>query len=232
MIKNLLLIFLALMVSSTLSAQTRTIKGNIKTESGEPIVGATIIQKGTFNGTITDKDGNFSISITGDDAELEVSAISYKNQTIKIEQKTQLDVILKNDYMQLDEVVVTGYGNQKKINLSGAVENVEIKDLDTRTVTNAGLALQGKVSGVNVIQTSGQPGYDDTEIRIRGVSSIENNNEPLVIIDGMEGSLNDVNPRNIESMTVLKDASSAAIYGNRAAAGVIIIKQKKESQGE
>lgn len=220
------------MVSAPLSAQERTIKGNVKTESGEPIPGVNIIEKDVYHGTITDKEGNFSISLSGDDAEIVVSSIGYKNQTIQVGQQTQLEIILKPDYMELDEVVVTGYGYQKKINLSGAVENVEIKDLDTRTVTNAGLALQGKVSGVNVIQTSGQPGHDGTEIRIRGVSSIENNNEPLVIIDGMEGSLNDVNPRNIQSMSVLKDASSAAIYGNRAAAGVIIIETKEGSAGE
>ncbi len=206
------------------------LSGVVQDENKEAIPGATIMIKGTGDGTITDVEGRFTITVNESDV-LQISSLGFKTQEIIYKGQATLSVTLTSDVMNLEEFVSVGYGSRKKVNLTGAVENISTEDIATRTITNAGQALQGKVSGVIITQNSGQPGQDEAEIRIRGVSSIENSNDPLVIIDGIEGQLDDVNPKNIESMSVLKDASSAAIYGNRAAAGVIIITTKSGTKG-
>ena len=227
--RRILLLLPLLFFICNVSGQGRQIWGKVIDEQGETMIGVTIRVDQSSVGTITNIDGVFELEVPEQAKELVVSYVGFRTANIPITAADHYEIMLKQDYTNLEEVVVTGYSSQKRLNLTGAIENVAVEDLDSRSITNAGLALQGKVSGVMVTQNSGQPGQDNAEIRIRGVSSIENNNDPLVIIDGMEGELEDVHPRNIESMTVLKDASSAAIYGNRASAGVIIITTK---QGE
>jgi len=224
-----ILFILALILSCNTLLLAQNVSGVVYDEHGETMPGVTVMVTGTNTGTITDINGQFTI-IAENGKSLSFSFIGYQSQTIMVTSQA-IEVNMVSDIMKLDEVVAVGYGSRKKINLTGAVESVNTDDIATRTITNAGQALQGKVSGVIVTQNSGQPGQDETEIRIRGVSSIENSNDPLVIIDGIEGQLSDVHPNDIESMSVLKDASSAAIYGNRAAAGVIIITTKTGGSG-
>ena len=207
-------------------AETRTITGQVVDEEDMAIIGATVVTS-DGSGTITDLDGNFSLNISEATKTIEVSYMGYKSQTLKVGDKTVFFVRLEADVHTLQEVVAVGYGTQKKINLTGSIENVDMRTLENRALTNASMALQGQVSGVMVVQGSGQAGGDQAQIRIRGISSMENNNSPLVIIDGMEGDINDVDPKDIESMTVMKDASSAAIYGNKAASGVVLITTKR-----
>ena len=218
-------------------AQPREIKGVVHDENDKPMSGVTVYVQETGAGTITGSKGTYSIKIPGPKSEITFSFMGYKTLKLKADDpKAKFDVIkLVPDQQMLDavEVVQVGYGTQKKVNLLGSAENVSVKDLENRPITQASMALQGTISGIDVVQNSGQPGQDQGSIRIRGVSSIANNNEPLVLIDGVEGDINQVNPKDIESMSVLKDASSAAIYGNRAAAGVVLITTKSgEGSGE
>ncbi|MRZ52729.1 SusC/RagA family TonB-linked outer membrane protein, partial [Parabacteroides distasonis] len=208
---------------------SKRIKGCIKDSSGEPIVGANVVEKGTTNGAITDIDGNFSIEVaTG--AVLQISYIGYSTQDIRITDKTSYNVVLKEDAEVLDEVVVVGYGTMRKRDLTGAVSQLkgdEIADLPLRSASDA---LQGKAAGVTITSTSGTPGAMGT-VRIRGVGTI-NDNDPLYVVDGLpQSGIGWLNPRDIESMEVLKDASAQAIYGARAANGVILITTKKGATG-
>ncbi|MDY0104287.1 MAG: TonB-dependent receptor [Lentimicrobium sp.] len=215
-----------ILFSGSLSAQnTITITGQVVDEANEPLIGVSVVADG--RGTITDLDGNFTMTIPAGAKEIRVSYVGYKTVRLLVGSKVNFRVVLENDVVMLQEVVAVGYGTQRKENLTGAIENVNVKSLEGRALTNASMALQGQVAGVMVIQQSGQAGEDQAQIRIRGISSMENNNIPLVIIDGMEGDINDVDPQDIESMTVMKDASSAAIYGNKAASGVILITTKR-----
>lgn len=215
-----------LCLSGYLSAQNSiTIKGQVVDETNEPLIGVSVVADG--KGTITDMDGNFTMTIPAGTKEIRVSYIGYKTARLLVGNKVNFRVVLESDVVMLQEVVAVGYGTQRKENLTGAIENVNVKSLEGRALTNASMALQGQVAGVMVVQQSGQAGEDQAQIRIRGISSMENNNVPLVIIDGMEGSINDVDPQDIESMTVMKDASSAAIYGNKAASGVILITTRR-----
>ena len=218
-------------------AQPREIKGVVHDENDKPMSGVTVYVQETGAGTITGSKGTYSIKIPGPKSEITFSFMGYKTLKLKADDpKARFDIIkLLPDQQMLDavEVVQVGYGTQKKVNLLGSAENVSVKDLENRPITQASMALQGTISGIDVVQNSGQPGQDQGSIRIRGVSSIANNNEPLVLIDGVEGDINQINPKDIESMSVLKDASSAAIYGNRAAAGVVLITTKSgEGSGE
>ena len=208
---------------------SKKIKGCIKDSSGEPIVGAHVVEKGTTNGAITDIDGNFSIEVaTG--AVLQISYIGYNTQDIRVTDKTSYNVVLKEDAEALDEIVVVGYGTMRKRDLTGAVSQLkgdEIADLPLRSASDA---LQGKAAGVTITSTSGTPGAMGT-VRIRGVGTI-NNNDPLYVVDGLpQTDIGWLNPRDIESMEVLKDASAQAIYGARAANGVILITTKKGATG-
>ncbi len=203
----------------------RTIVGTVTDENGEPAIGANLIEKGTTNGVVTNVKGEFSITVSPN-ATLVFSYIGYIDQEVRIKGQTSLRITLKEDLQALEEVVVVGYGTQKKVNLTGAIGNVNMQDIVSRPVTNAGNILQGKVSGVYAMQQSGKPGDDGAIINVRGVGTL-NNSDPLILIDGFPGSMNDINPLDIESVSVLKDASSASIYGNRAANGVILITTKK-----
>lgn len=207
------------------------VKGKVIDATGEPVIGATVKEVGTNNGIVTDIDGNFSLAVQPG-ASLEISFVGYKTETVKAVAGKSLTVTLKEDNEMLEEVVVVGYGVQKKVNLTGAVSTVNVdKQLKGRAVSNISSGLSGLVPGLDVRQSSGQPGKDDAVINIRGIGTL-NNSSPLIIIDGIAGSMSDINPNDIESVSVLKDASSAAIYGSRAANGVVLITTKKGQQGK
>ncbi|MDD2953567.1 MAG: TonB-dependent receptor [Parabacteroides sp.] len=218
-------------VAAVAPQQSRDISGVITDTNGEPIIGANVMVKGTTNGTITDMDGRFTLSNVPGNAVLVISYIGYTEQVVNVSGQTVINAILKEDTQKLDEVVVVGYGVQKKANLTGSVSTVKYaQELENRPITDPSQALSGKISGVWASQNSGAPGSDGATIRIRGYGTL-NNTDPLILIDGVEGRMSDVNPSDIASMTVLKDAASAAIYGSRAANGVVLIETKK-GEGE
>lgn len=204
-----------------------TVKGKVTDASGEPIIGATILEKGTTNGVTTDLDGLFSLT-TQKNAELEISFVGYKTQTLKATSGKEILVKLLEDTKLLDEVVVVGFGSQKKANLTGAVSVVTADEIAERPVSNVSQALQGVVPGLNISQTNGS--LEDTpSINVRGMGTIGqgSSGSPLVLIDGMEGDLNTINPQDIANISVLKDAAASSIYGSRAPFGVILITTKK-----
>lgn len=203
----------------------KKITGVVVDEKGEPIIGANILLKGTNIGTITDFNGNFSLEVPSDGI-LTITYLGYEPQTIEIGGRTTFKIILKEETKLLEEIVVVGYGTQKKVNLTGAVSMITSEELNSRPITNVSSGLQGLLSGVTVVNTSGQPGVNSTNIRIRGLGTIGNAN-PLVLIDGVEGDMNLLNPEDIQSISVLKDAASSSIYGARAANGVILVTTKK-----
>ena len=205
-----------------------TITGKVTDASG-PIIGASVVQKGTTNGTITDFDGNFTLDVPTN-ATLVISYIGYKDQEIKVGNQRSFNIKMSEDTQALEEVVVVGYGTQKKVNLTGSIATLDTKDIEARPVTNVSQALAGMAAGVTVTSSSNQPGNDDASILVRGQGTL-NSSAPLIIVDGVEAGINTVNPQDIESMTVLKDAASAAIYGSRAANGVILITTKKGKEG-
>lgn len=197
---------------------SKIVKGSIVDENGEPVIGANVIEKGTTNGVITDMNGNFSIEVTKG-AVLQISYIGY--ETIEISSNQNLSKIrLREDNQVIDEVVVVGYGIQKKVNLTGAVSDVKSDLLQNRTSASPVNLLTGQVPGMTIIQRSGQPGDDIGTLRVRGIGTL-GNAEAMVIIDGVESSFNNVNPDDIENISVLKDAAASSIYGVRAANGVI-----------
>lgn len=196
---------------------------------GEPIIGANVVVKGTTNGTITDIDGNFSLEVP-DNAILVVSYIGYTDRTVEVGNSSKVMVSLSEDTQKLDEVVVVGYGTQKKVNLTGAISSLDAETLENRPITNSTQALQG-TQGVYVNQAGAQPGADGATIRIRGQGTLNDNN-PLILVDGIEFPLEAVNPNDIESISVLKDAASSAIYGSRAANGVVLVKTKGGKKGK
>lgn len=211
---------------TAITQQQKTIKGTVKDGAGESIIGANVIVKGSTVGVITDIDGNFTLSVPAN-ATVQISYIGYLSQEIKVGSQTSFNIQLQEDSKTLDEVVVVGYGVQKKVNLTGSVSSVNFEDqVASRPVTNVSSALAGLSSGVQVMQTSGRPGDDGASILIRGVGTM-NNSSPLVIVDGMEGLMDSVNPQDIETISILKDAASCAIYGSRAANGVILITTKR-----
>lgn len=215
------------------SQQKKTITGTIVDPSGMPVIGANVMVKGTTNGTITDMDGKFSLEVASG-ATLMVSYIGFANQEIKVSNQTNLSIALKEDAEALDELVVVGYGTQKKVNLTGAVSMVESEVLESRPVQNVGQALQGVVPGLNfsVNKTGGELNNAlDMDIRGTGTIGEGSKSAPLVLIDGIEGDMNSINPNDIKSISVLKDASSAAVYGSRAAFGVVLITTKEGRAG-
>lgn len=205
--------------------QSNVIKGTVFDTEGNPVVGANVIVKGTTNGTITDMDGNFSLNVP-QGSTLVVSYIGYTDYTIKVGNQKSFKVTLNIDNRALDELVVVGYGVVKKSDLTGAVGSVKGGDLASRKTTQLSSALQGAVSGVTVTRDNSAPGATAGSIKVRGITTI-GDSSPLVIVDGVPGDINQVNPDDVESMSVLKDAASASIYGARAAAGVIVITTKR-----
>lgn len=205
--------------------QQRTVTGKVIDEQGQPVIGANIVEKGTTNGVVTNMNGEFTIQARPGSI-LQISYIGYLTQEEPVGNKNQINVMLVEDLHSIDEVVVVGYGTQKKANLTGAVSSVSITDMGKRQVGQTSLALQGLVPGLVVTQRSGQPGADGGTISIRGKTTL-GNNDALILIDGVETSINNLDPSSIESISVLKDAASSAIYGSRAANGVILITTKR-----
>lgn len=210
--------------------QTHTIQGTVVDANGEAIIGASVQVKGTTIGTITDFDGNFTLNVA-ENAVLKISYIGFITQDIAVKDKTDFKITLKEDNKTLEEVVVVGYTTQRKADLSGAVSSVKVDEISDMSVTGINHALQGKMSGVTVYANGGDPGAS-ASIRVRGLGTI-GNNDPLYVIDGVPAdNMNDINPSDIERIDVLKDAASAAIYGSRAANGVVIIQTKKGGKSE
>lgn len=227
--RKLLTVLLAVFVSLSAFAQKITVKGHVKDAGNEAIIGASILEKGTTNGTITDFDGAFTLEVNSQ-ATLVISYIGYKTQEVKA--KATMDVTLKEDNEVLDEVVVIGYGTVKRRDVTTAVSSVSTEDIKQRPLISAGQALQGKAAGVSVVQPSGQPG-GDLSIRVRGTTSVNGSNDPLYVVDGVPvDNLKFLSLNDIASMQILKDASSAAIYGSRAANGVVLITTKAGEQGK
>lgn len=205
-------------------ASTRNISGKITDKSGEPLIGVTVMAKGTTTGAITDIDGNFTLPDVAPGQEVTLSYVGYTPASFKVGTKDNYDISMTESSELLDEVVVIGYGAQKKVNLTGAVSTVSAEDLKDRPIDNLGRQLQGMVPNLNVTLQSGQPGAGAT-LNVRGTTS-PNGGSPLVLIDGVEGDISRINSNDVESISVLKDAASAAIYGARAAFGVILITTK------
>lgn len=209
-----------------LNAQNRTVQGTVLDTAGQPVPGAGIVLQGTTNGTITAADGTYSLRVPATDVVVEFSSLGYQTQTVDVPANRSLvNVTLAEDNLTLEETVVVGYGVQKKVNLTGAITQVESKALENRSAHNLTTMLQGSVPGLNISTSSGNPGSTGS-LNIRGYTSI-NGGEPLVLIDGIEGSINRINPQDVASISVIKDASSAAVYGARAAYGVILVTTKE-----
>lgn len=210
--------------------ERKTITGVVMDERGDPVIGANIVEKGTTNGITTDIDGRF-VLIVQPQAVLQISYIGYLTEEISVRNQTTLTITLREDLQNLEEIVVVGYGVQKKENLTGSISAVMGSDLMKRPVGQTSMALQGIAPGVTIKQSSGQPGQDGGTIRIRGEGTLNDSN-PLVLVDGVAMDLNSVDPNVIESISVLKDAASASIYGSRAANGVILVTTKRASGNE
>lgn len=210
--------------------QTGTVKGQVVDATGEPVIGATVQVKGTTNGTITDFDGNFTLNNVPEKGILVISYIGYKTQEVNISGKTNVKVVLKEDTEVLDEVVVVGYGAQKKASLTSSISQIKGDEaFKNKGIANATVALQGEVPGLTITRTSTRPGSEGAEMKIRGDISVNGKSSPLVIIDGITGSLDELNAMDasdIENISVLKDAS-AAIYGARSASGVVLVTTKR-----
>ena len=209
----------------------KRITGTVVDEKGVSIIGANIVEVGTTNGTVTDVDGKFSLSVDNN-ATIRITYIGYLEQDINTAGRNSFNVTLQEDMKALDEVVVVGYGTQKKVNLTGSVSSITSSDIDKRTVPKTSQALQGQMSGITVTQNSGSPNANSPALMIRGKGTFSSaGTAPLVLIDGMEGGIDDVAPNDIESISLLKDASSASIYGSKAANGVILIETKRGKEG-
>ena len=212
---TLILSFFAL----TISAQTVTVSGNITDDTGFEVIGATVIVEGdATRGTVTDIDGNYTLTDVPASGNLQISYVGMRTQVVPVNGRTTIDIVLATDTELLDEVVVVGYGTQKKVNVTGSVSAIDSKSLESRPVQNVSQALQGVIPGLNLTQSSGVGGTLDSQmsINIRGAGTIGSgsNSSPLILIDGVEGNINAINPADIESISVLKDAASSSIYGH------------------
>lgn len=212
--------------------QANVLKGKVIDGKGEPVIGATIKAVGQNIGAVTDLNGNFLIDgFKG--GSVSVTYVGYKTQTVKAKAGQTLSITLRDNQEALDEVIVVGYGTQKKANLTGSVSSVDSKDLGDRALTSVALGIQGKMAGVTITNPGGAPGCDDsgTTIRVRGTGTF-NNASPMILVDGIESTMYDIDPNDVESISVLKDAASAAIYGSKAANGVILITTKRGKIGK
>lgn len=203
--------------------------GTVIDSTGEPIIGAGVLIEGAKGGTITDANGNWELIVPSAQTKIRISSLGYKEQIIVAGSAAARKVVLAEDTQMLQETVVVGYGVQKKVNLTGAVAMINSEDMASRPISNLSSGIQGMLPGVTVVSPSGQPGESMTTIRVRGIGTIGNAN-PLILIDGVEGDLSTLNPEDIESMSVLKDAASSAIYGARAANGVLLVTTKSLSK--
>ena len=227
-----IMILLVCHLSNATWAQVQSnVKGLVTDSSGEPLIGVSILVKSTNNGTVSDLDGKFTVTAKTGDI-LHISYVGYISQEIKAEENKQLRIIMEEDTKKLEEVVIVGYGTQKKVNLTGSVSSISAEDLASKPVMSTAQALAGLAPGLSVLQTSGRPGTGAT-VKIRGTGTFSNaGTDPLVLIDGLSGNIDDIDPNDIQSISFLKDAASASIYGNRAANGVILVETKKGVQGK
>lgn len=228
----LFMMFFLFGMGLTANAQTQNkLSGTVSDQSGAPLIGVTVMINGSKDGTVTDIDGRFSVLVKEGDY-LDFSYIGFQPQRVTIRGQRTLDIVMADDQNQLDELVVVGYGKQKKVNLTGSVASVSSAELANKPVMSTAQALAGLAPGLSVLQNSGRPGAGAT-VKIRGTGTFSSaGNDPLVLIDGLSGNLDDVDPNDIESISFLKDAASASIYGNRAANGVILIETKKGATGK
>src|SRR5690554_3413159 len=217
---------------TTITLQQRTVTGVVTDSRGEPLPGVTILIPGTTTGTVTNADGNFTLAVPPSAQTLQFSFVGMRTQEVPIDGRTTFTVVMEEETIGIEEVVAIGYGTQKKVNLTGAVQNVTSDEIVRRNASNTSNALQGLIPGVSVVQSSGRPGADGATIRIRGTGSLNSSSNPLVLIDGVEGDINNVDPNAVESISVLKDAASASIYGSRASNGVILITTKRAQQDD
>ncbi len=211
--------------------QQRTIAGRVTDEEGNPLEGVTVTIQGTFSAVTTNAEGDYRLSVEGNQNTLVFTAIGYEAVELPVGSQSVVNAVLKTSMSGIDEVVVVGYGTQKRSNLTGSVSNVSVPQMEKRSVAQTSLALQGLVPGIAITQRSGKPGGDAGIISVRGKTTL-GNNDVLVLIDGVESNINSIDPKSIESISVLKDAASAAIYGNRAANGVILITTKRAEDGK
>lgn len=219
-------------ITKTATVNASNVTGVVVDASGVPLIGVNVLEKGTTNGTITDFDGKFTLNVSSPNAKLVISYIGYVSQEVSAPKNGELKVVLKEDTETLEEVVVIGYGTQKKANLSGSVSSVDSEQLQNRPIQNVSSGLQGLMPGVTITGTNGAPGMDSGNIRVRGTGTL-NSASPYILIDGVESeTMGDLDPNDIASISVLKDAASAAIYGSKAANGVILITTKRGSTGK
>ena len=229
-VKRLSMLALSCMFCLMSFAQS-TVTGNVKDNAGEPIVGASVLIKGTSTGTVTDINGNFTIQKANPSDVLVISSIGFTSKNVKVGNQTKLNVSLSEDMANLEEVVVIGYGTMKRRDLTGSVASVTGDKIAANPVANVAQALQGQLPGVTVTSQDGRPGAS-MSIRVRGGGSITQSNDPLFIVDGVQVStIDDIPADNIESIDVLKDAASTAIYGARGANGVILVTTKGGKEG-
>ena len=244
-----LLLLMFILGSVSAQNQSLNVKGTVRDAMGDPIIGATILQQGSTYGTISNKDGEFSLSVP-DKSVLEISFVGYQTKIVKVTaQKREFHIVLEDDMQVLADVVVVGYGVQKKSDLTSSISTIKSEQLSSTSITSLDQGIQGRAAGVAVLNTSGQPGAG-TSIRIRGTSSINGNNEPLYVIDGVPvisdantfstgtlknpalNPLTNINPNDIESIEILKDASATSIYGARGANGVVLVTTKQGKNGK
>ena len=211
------------------SAQ-RTISGNVKDTDGYEVIGAGVFQEGTNNGTVTDLDGNFVLTVP-DGAEITVSSIGYKTVTFTVDSRTEYTIVLESDSEALEGVEIVAYGVQQRVSVTGSLSSVKSEDIVRTPVSSVGNVLAGQLSGVTTVQYSGEPGSDAATIFVRGKGTWSDSS-PLIQVDGVERSMSDINPEDIESITVLKDASATAVFGVRGANGVILVTTKRGAQGK
>lgn len=230
--KNFLFTIILLSLSCLAASGQIQVRGTVKDTFNEPLIGVNIVEKGTTNGVITDINGNYAITVADGNSELTFSYISYKTVTQKVGQRTAINVTLTEDAEALDEVVVVGFGSVKKSDLTSSISSVKGSDVRSMNVSNATESLQGKVAGVQIVGTGGPGGQP--KVLIRGISTINLTTDPLYVVDGvpMSSGINFLNPNEIESMEILKDASASAIYGSRASNGVIMITTRKGVEGK
>lgn len=227
------MLFLLLVVRTSVWAQSgQSVTGRVSDEKGELLVGVSVQEKGTSNGTITDTNGQYNLKLTSQNPILTISYIGYKSQDVKVGKQKVLDVVLVEDVSALDEVTVVAYGSQRKVSVVGAQSSMKMDEIKMPTA-NLSSVIAGRLAGVVAVQRTGEPGHDDSDIWIRGISTFTNqNSSPLVLVDGVERSFNNIDPEDIESFTILKDASATAVYGVRGANGVILIKTKPGKVGK
>lgn len=231
-IKGLLISALLVIFSEVFAQQGITINGTIIDESNQPLIGAAIQIKGTSSGLTSDMDGKFTLTVPSTNSVLVISYLGYETQEIRVGNNRNFTIRLKTDAQMLDETVVVGYGRQKKINLTGSVAAVSAKEITKVPAGNISNLVIGKLPGLVSSQAVGAPGADGTTLMVRGYTSFSGNSMPLVLVDGVEREMDRIDPNDIESITVLKDAASAAVYGLKAANGVILVTTKRGEEGK